>query len=87
MSGFVSAEPLAFGLAIVACHFALAFFWQAAKMTAGANPAFGRNPEASPARSYQLRVGRLVSGGAGGIRALCCPGPVSVGSAKPAPYS
>ena len=48
MSGFVSAESLAFSLAIVACHFGLAFFWQAAKMTAGANPAFGRNPEAKP---------------------------------------
>ena len=54
-------------------------------MAAGVNPAFGRNPEASPARSYQLRVGRLVSDGAGGIRALCRPGPVSVGSSKPAP--
>ena len=64
MPRFVSAESLAFSLTIVACHFGLAFFWQAAKMTAGANPAFGRNPEASPARSYQLRVGRLVSGGA-----------------------
>ena len=48
MARFVSAEPLAFGLAIVACHFALAFFWRAAKMTAGVNPAFGRNPEAKP---------------------------------------
>jgi hypothetical protein len=57
MLSFVSAEPLAFTLVIVTCHFALAFFWQAAKMTAGANPAFGRNPEASPTRSYQLRLG------------------------------
>lgn len=27
-------------------------------MMVGANPAFGRNPEAKPTRSYQLRVGR-----------------------------
>jgi hypothetical protein len=52
MADFVSAEPLAFSLTIVTCHFSLAFFRKAAKMTAGANPAFGRNPEASPARSY-----------------------------------
>jgi hypothetical protein len=68
MSSFVLAEPLAFSLAIVTCHFGLAFFWQAAKMTAGVNPAFGRNPEASPARSYQLRVGQssVKSGARGG---------------------
>jgi hypothetical protein len=58
MSIFVSAEPLTFGLAIVASHFAL-FFWQAAKMTAGGNPAFGHNPEANPTRGYQLRVGHV----------------------------
>ena len=59
MPCLVPAEPLAFSLAIVTCHFSLAFLRNAAKMTTGANHAFGRNPEARPTRSYQLRVGHV----------------------------
>lgn len=33
-------------------------------MTAGANPAFGRNPEAKPSSQLTLRVGQLFDGGA-----------------------
>jgi hypothetical protein len=52
MSSFVSAEAFAFSLAIVACHFGVAFFRKAAQNGSGLpNPAFGHNPEASPTRS------------------------------------
>jgi hypothetical protein len=46
--GTVLLDRLALKLAIVRRHFSLAFFWEAARMTAGANPAFGRSPEAKP---------------------------------------
>ena len=65
MASFVSAEPLAFSLAIVTCHFSLAFFWKARQNDSGLSTlplAQSRGKAQLAVTSYERR--RSVSGGA-----------------------
>jgi hypothetical protein len=60
MPSFVSAESLAFGLAIVACHFGLAFFRKAAQNGSGCKPCLWLQSRGKP-RSQLPATGWAIS--------------------------